>query len=211
MTKIAQGWPKLWAYIRALIGILRHSVGPSLAIWANPVQFSFQHDVGLCTIRSRHLSASPALACARTRALHLGLLRLLRRLRRRLRRLLRQRKFAKLRRLAFRRAAFRRRRGLRRWRGLRSSGPPVILGRLALAWARRGRAGRRRLPCPPSCPKPTACPLVGPCCGAVPAATAATAAMVAGPYACAPRWAAGRAPWAAAVAPLQPAALPGPG
>jgi hypothetical protein len=48
MTKIAQGWPKLWANFRALIGIFSQRIGPSLAIWANPVQFSlyrgyFQH------------------------------------------------------------------------------------------------------------------------------------------------------------------------
>jgi hypothetical protein len=40
-TKIVQGWPKLWANFMALIGIFSQSVGPSLAIWANPVQFSF--------------------------------------------------------------------------------------------------------------------------------------------------------------------------
>jgi hypothetical protein len=40
-TKIAQRWPKLWANFRALIGIFSQRVGPSLAIWANPVQFSF--------------------------------------------------------------------------------------------------------------------------------------------------------------------------
>ena len=39
-TKIVQGWPKLRASFRALIGIFSQSVGPSLAIWANPVQFS---------------------------------------------------------------------------------------------------------------------------------------------------------------------------
>ena len=33
-TKIAQGWPKLWANFRALIGIFGQSVGPRLAIWA---------------------------------------------------------------------------------------------------------------------------------------------------------------------------------
>ena len=42
-TKIVQGWPKLWANFKALIGNFRQSVGPSLAIWANPVQFSFTH------------------------------------------------------------------------------------------------------------------------------------------------------------------------
>jgi hypothetical protein len=42
LTKIAQGWPKLWASFRALIGmIFSQTVGPSLAIWVNPVQFSF--------------------------------------------------------------------------------------------------------------------------------------------------------------------------
>ena len=38
-TKVLQGWPKLWADFRALLGIFSQSVGPSLAIWANPVQF----------------------------------------------------------------------------------------------------------------------------------------------------------------------------
>ena len=41
-TKTAQGWPKLWANVRALFGIFSQSVGPCLAIWANPVQFSFK-------------------------------------------------------------------------------------------------------------------------------------------------------------------------
>jgi hypothetical protein len=41
-TKIVQGWPKFWANVRALIGILSQSVGPSLANWANPVQFSLR-------------------------------------------------------------------------------------------------------------------------------------------------------------------------
>jgi hypothetical protein len=40
-TKIVQGWPKLWANFKALIGIFSQRVGPSLAIWANHVQFSF--------------------------------------------------------------------------------------------------------------------------------------------------------------------------
>ena len=40
-TKVVQGCPKLWADFRARIGIFSQSVGPSLAIWANPVQFSF--------------------------------------------------------------------------------------------------------------------------------------------------------------------------
>ena len=39
-TETAQGWPKLWANFRARIGIFSQTVGPSLAIWANPVQFS---------------------------------------------------------------------------------------------------------------------------------------------------------------------------
>ena len=34
------GWPKLWANFRELIAIFSQSVGPSLAIWANHVQFS---------------------------------------------------------------------------------------------------------------------------------------------------------------------------
>ena len=41
-TKIAQDWPKLRANFRALIWIFSQSVGPSLASWANPVQFSFK-------------------------------------------------------------------------------------------------------------------------------------------------------------------------
>jgi hypothetical protein len=40
VTKIVQGWPKLWANFRALIWIFSQRVGPSLAVWANPVQFS---------------------------------------------------------------------------------------------------------------------------------------------------------------------------
>jgi hypothetical protein len=47
----------LWANFRALIGIFSQSVGPSLAIWANPVQFS-----------SRRHGGSPNLSAA-TRAL----------------------------------------------------------------------------------------------------------------------------------------------
>ena len=41
VTKIVQGWPKWWANFRNLIGIFSQSVGPSLAIWVNPVQFLF--------------------------------------------------------------------------------------------------------------------------------------------------------------------------
>ena len=40
VTIIVQGRPKLRANFRALVGIFSQSVGPSLAIWANPVQFS---------------------------------------------------------------------------------------------------------------------------------------------------------------------------
>jgi hypothetical protein len=40
VTKIVQGWPKLWAKFKAPIGIYSQSVEPSLATWANPVQFS---------------------------------------------------------------------------------------------------------------------------------------------------------------------------
>ena len=41
VTEIVRGRPKLWANFRALTGIFSQSVhGPSLAIWANPVQFS---------------------------------------------------------------------------------------------------------------------------------------------------------------------------
>ena len=38
--KNVQGWLKLWANF-TLIGIFSQSVGPSLAIWASPVRFSF--------------------------------------------------------------------------------------------------------------------------------------------------------------------------
>jgi hypothetical protein len=38
-TKIVQGWPKLWANFRALIGIFSQTVGPSLAFWANLYNF----------------------------------------------------------------------------------------------------------------------------------------------------------------------------
>jgi hypothetical protein len=41
LTKVGPGRPKLWANFRALVGILSQIVGPSLAIWANPAQFSF--------------------------------------------------------------------------------------------------------------------------------------------------------------------------
>ena len=57
MTKIARGWRKLWANIRALIGILSHGVGPSLAIWANLVQFSFQPESAAA--RTGRLDALP--------------------------------------------------------------------------------------------------------------------------------------------------------
>ena len=50
VTKIVQGWPKSWANFEALIGIFSQSVGPSLAIWANPVQFSF---VGRAVVHRR--------------------------------------------------------------------------------------------------------------------------------------------------------------
>ena len=40
-TKIVKGWPNFWANFRARIGIFSQSVGPSLAIWVNPVQNSF--------------------------------------------------------------------------------------------------------------------------------------------------------------------------
>jgi hypothetical protein len=49
-TKIVQGWPRLWANFRALIGIFSQSIGPSLAIWVNPVQF---------LLRDRDVSFAP--------------------------------------------------------------------------------------------------------------------------------------------------------
>jgi hypothetical protein len=42
LTKVVQDWPKVWANFRALIEILSQSVGPRLAIWANPAQISFR-------------------------------------------------------------------------------------------------------------------------------------------------------------------------
>ena len=38
VTKIAQGWLKLWANFRALIGTFSEIIGPSLTIWANAVR-----------------------------------------------------------------------------------------------------------------------------------------------------------------------------
>ena len=42
-TKIVQGWPKLRANLRALILIFSQSVGPRLAIWADPAHFSLPY------------------------------------------------------------------------------------------------------------------------------------------------------------------------
>ena len=39
----------MWANFRALIGIFSQTVGPSLAIWVNPVQFSFSDAQRLTT------------------------------------------------------------------------------------------------------------------------------------------------------------------
>jgi hypothetical protein len=50
-TKVAQGWSKLWANFRALIGIFSQSIKfwPSLAIFGHPIyrQFSIADDRGL--------------------------------------------------------------------------------------------------------------------------------------------------------------------
>jgi hypothetical protein len=40
-TKIIEDWPKLSANFRALIGVFSQTSGPSLPIWANPVQFRY--------------------------------------------------------------------------------------------------------------------------------------------------------------------------
>ena len=61
VTKIVQGWPKLWANFRALIGIFSQTFGPSLAIWANPVQFS------LVLSEVRHNHAADAIEARRRR------------------------------------------------------------------------------------------------------------------------------------------------
>jgi hypothetical protein len=68
-AKIVQGWPKLWANFKALIGIFSQNIGPSLAIWANPVHFSFprsahrrpapRHAVGSRRWRSRWMASRP--------------------------------------------------------------------------------------------------------------------------------------------------------
>ena len=70
LTKIVQGWPKLWASFRALIGIFSQSVGPSLAIWADPVQFSFLNapcrcpqETGLLTPNGEELGGMPTAMC----------------------------------------------------------------------------------------------------------------------------------------------------
>jgi hypothetical protein len=67
-TKIAQGWPKLRANFRALVWIFSQSVGPSLAIWANPVQFLFKTRRNSCAsvpMRTIDLIDCPAVSmCA---------------------------------------------------------------------------------------------------------------------------------------------------
>ena len=45
-TKVVQGWPNLWANFRALIRIFSQIFGPSLAVWVDPVQFSFSGHSG---------------------------------------------------------------------------------------------------------------------------------------------------------------------
>ena len=67
LTKNVQGWPKLWASFRDLIGILSQIVGPNLAIWANPVQCSLfiaTHAINQCGVRRY---ASTTLAYLRRR------------------------------------------------------------------------------------------------------------------------------------------------
>jgi hypothetical protein len=54
LTKNVQGWPKLWASFRDLIGILSQIVGPNLAIWANPVQFWFRRFAETTTFDDLH-------------------------------------------------------------------------------------------------------------------------------------------------------------
>ena len=44
LTKIAQGWPRLWANFTALVGTFNQNAGPSLAIWA------FVHGCDLATM-----------------------------------------------------------------------------------------------------------------------------------------------------------------
>jgi hypothetical protein len=64
LTKIVQGWPKLWANFMDLIGIFSQNVGPSLAIWANPMQFSLlaRHLVRGRVAERLELVAQPARA-----------------------------------------------------------------------------------------------------------------------------------------------------
>jgi hypothetical protein len=61
VTKIVQGWPKLWANFRALIGFFSQTVGPSLAIWVNPVQFLLvlRRECALCCERTSVGDLSP--------------------------------------------------------------------------------------------------------------------------------------------------------
>ena len=68
VTKIVQGWPKLWANFRALIGIFNQSVGPGLAIWANPVEFSSVPCGGGRQADGRRVSASAQCSGAYVRA-----------------------------------------------------------------------------------------------------------------------------------------------
>jgi hypothetical protein len=60
-TKIVQGWPKLWANFKALIVIFSQIIGPSLAIWGNPVQFSF-NNAASCLPPSRSASNTALLS-----------------------------------------------------------------------------------------------------------------------------------------------------
>ena len=55
VTKLVKCWPKLWANFRSLIGIFSQSV----AIWANPVQFSFAGGRDL-RLQARHAAALAA-------------------------------------------------------------------------------------------------------------------------------------------------------
>ena len=55
LTKIVQGWPKLWANFRALVEIFSQIVGLNLTIWANLASCSLMAGNNLGAVEERHL------------------------------------------------------------------------------------------------------------------------------------------------------------
>jgi hypothetical protein len=41
ITRNSQGWPRIWANFKHLIGILSQNSGPTCEFWANPMKFTF--------------------------------------------------------------------------------------------------------------------------------------------------------------------------